>query len=85
MSKTLGWPEVEEIRARQLRHEFAGRISGASSNIASFCSCGLAFFGNSVAEADNGQRVHSSDALIQPVGSLSVSDERWAALGRNKP
>jgi hypothetical protein len=32
-------------------HQLNGRISGASG-IASFCSCGLAFYGRDVSEAD---------------------------------
>jgi hypothetical protein len=32
-------------------HQLMGRISGASG-IASFCSCGLAFFGGTVTIAD---------------------------------
>lgn len=57
---------------RQQRHVFQGRISGASG-IASWCSCGLSFWGVTVADADNSRAVHQADALGKTLGSWIVS------------
>lgn len=44
-----------------MAHELLGRISGATG-IASFCSCGLAFFGRDVAAADQRLAAHRKAA-----------------------
>lgn len=53
--------EALEYRMRRDSHTLAGRISG-SAGIASFCSCGLAFFGSDVLDADSQRRAHEYDA-----------------------
>lgn len=65
-----GW--LAEYRAERERHMHAGRISGTGGRIATFCSCGLAFFGVSVAVADNRQRAHSCDVRGVPMTSRNV-------------
>ncbi len=51
-------------------HEHAGRISGGAG-IATFCTCGKAFFGTTVAKADNARRVHAAvetERSVDPLG-----------------
>lgn len=45
-------------------HEMAGRISAAvRPNIATFCRCGLAFFGHDVDQADHRWREHRDNVI----------------------
>ena len=53
------------VLAEMERHESRGRLSGMTG-IASFCSCGLAYYAESVADADNRLRVHQHTALGAP-------------------
>lgn len=53
---------AEAKQAERDQHEPLGRISGITG-IASFCSCGLAYYGETVPEADNRRAAHQHDAL----------------------
>jgi len=49
----------------------SGRISG-STGIASFCSCGLAFWGSSVSDADNQLSAHQANERGERMTSRMV-------------
>jgi hypothetical protein len=69
---------VQAIRDTLAAHTMAGRMSNGpawrqgAKEMATFCSCGLVFYGRHRAEADNRWGVHHSDALGGTVTSLEI-------------
>jgi hypothetical protein len=58
------WKYHEEREA----HTMEGRISNSVGSIATFCSCGLAFMGRNVAQADNRWMAHARAFRENPEG-----------------